>query len=119
MPAGFATGFAARVGLLGLLETLAGAGLVAAELQGDALAEQRARVAPVHREGLFEFGERLVQVAVGEGGAAGLYVLVGVGDELDAEHRLAGDMAEDHAHRTEPREGDHFGRGPHSDVPYV
>src|SRR5882724_1746695 len=66
MAARFAARVAARVGVFRLLEPLASGRLVALQLERDALAEQRARVAAVHRQRLVELGHRLLQLAVAE-----------------------------------------------------
>src|SRR5260370_16783405 len=102
MAAGFAAGVAARIRFFGLLEPLARRAAVAAELESDALAEQRAGMAAVHGESLVELGHGLVQLAVGEERLALGDVAVGVGDELDVEHSLAHHLPHHHAQRTAP-----------------
>src|ERR1700682_1646574 len=115
VPARLAARLAARVDLLGLLEALARGGLVALELQSDPLAEQRSGVAAVHGERFLEFGSRLLQLAVGEEGAARRDVLIRVGNELHVEHRLAHHVPEHEAQRPQPPQRRHLRRGHHRD----
>src|SRR6266849_2966421 len=115
MAPGFAAGLAARVAMLRLAERLPGGRLVASEFQGDAAPEVGPGVAAVDREGFVELGQRLLHLAFLQPAPAFGHVVIGVGDELDVEHRPPHHVSEHHAERAEPPEAGHFRSRHHRD----